>query len=170
MAMRPVWQLSLGLGFGGLLLAAPQPVHAIDFYVNACCLATAPVRGGGEVRTVSSHVGSSTPHTATVRVTFKVTGPGNFQCQRTVEATGPFVNALTMPVHFGVTYPAKSQLAPGSLGRSSVYTVQAVTNNITPPPPPTPAPADVFGNNAHSVAYTFPSGGTPECVASPGPN
>lgn len=169
--MPTLWKLTLALGFGGLMLATPQAGFAVDFYVNACCLSTAPVSGGGERKTVSSHVGSDRPHNATVRMTFKVRGSNGFVCQKTVEATGPFVNALTMPVHFRVTYPPPpAKPLAGALTRGTVYTVEAVINNITPSPPPQPPPADVSTNNAHQASYTLPSGGTPECVSSPGPN
>jgi hypothetical protein len=163
--------LTLALAFGGLMLAIPQPGLALDFYVNACCLKTTPVSGGGERRTVSAHVGSSAPHSATVRMTFKVTSTEGWSCQQTVEKADPFVNAATMPVHLRVTYsPDRLKALQQSPMRSTIYTVQAVINNISPPPPPNPPPADVSGNNGHTAKYTLPRGGVAECVTSPGPN
>ncbi len=163
--------LTLGLALGGLLLAIPHPGFAVDFYVNACCLKTTPISGGGEMRTVSSHVGSSGPHTATVRMTFKVTrtdGPG---CQQTVTKNDSFVNAVTMPVHLRVTYPpARPKSLQKDVSSGAVYTVQAVINDITPTPASGPPPADVTGNNAITTKYTLPKGGVAECVLSPGPN
>jgi hypothetical protein len=168
--MSTLSSLALVLGFDALGLMAPLPASAIDFYVNACCLKTTPVSGGGEVRTITGHVGTNVPYTATVHVTLSVTGP-NTGCAQSAVVTAPFVNAVTMPVHFRVTYPPPSgKLNPAPKLGVAVYTVLATIDSIVPPPPATPPPADVPGNNSHRISYRLPAGGTPQCVKAPAPN
>lgn len=172
--MPSFWKLTLLLACGGLMLAAPRPAFAVDFYVNACCLNTAPVSGGGQMKTVSVHVGTNettNPGVWAVYVKLDVNGSNGFQCTTQNFKEAVFHPAIAMPVRFQVVYPASTSLPGGPVARVPKilppvkYTVKATITKVTPTPS-----GDVPANNVHEYPYDLPAGGTPSCANMAGPN
>ena len=172
--MPSFWKLTLLLACGGLMLAAPRPAFAVDFWVNAGGLTTAPVSGGGQMKTVSVHVGTNettNPSLWAVYVKLDVNGSNGFQCTTQNFKEAVFHPAIAMPVRFQVVYPASTSLSGGPIGRDPKilppvkYTVRATITKVTPTPS-----GDVPANNVHEYPYDLPAGGTPSCVNMPGPN
>ncbi len=179
-AMRSLWKLTVMLACSSLVLAAPLPVHAVDFWVNACCLNTTAVIGGGQMKTVSVHVGTdetTNPSLWVAYVTLDVKGSNGFQCRTQGFKETVFHPMVAMPIRFQVVYPPAAKSLPSDitvLGRHVLppvkYTVTATITKVTPTPSGNFPPGDSPANNSHTVPYDLPGGGTPACVNSPGPN
>ena len=172
--MRSFWKLSLLLACVGLMLAAPRPAFAVDFYVNVCCLNTAPVSGGGQMKTVSMHVGTNettNPSLWAVYVKLEVNASNGFHCTTQNFKEAMFHPAIAMPVRFQVVYPALKRPPSGATVQLPgvlppvKYTVTATITKVTPTPS-----GDVPANNVHVYPYDLPEGGTPSCVNTAGPN
>jgi hypothetical protein len=179
--MRNSWKLTLVLAFGGIILAAALPVLAVDFSVNACCLNTTAVSGGGQMKTVSVHVSTNeTDANASLwvaYVTLQVKGSDGFQCSTQGFKETHFHPMVVMPVRFQVVYPKPPLggkddilLPPHKRLRPVKYTVTATITKITPLSSGTFPPGDTPENNSHTWPYDLPGGGTPTCANVAGPN
>ena len=179
--MRNPCKLTLVLACGGIILAGPLPA-AVDFWVNACCLNTTAVSGGGQMKTVSVHVGTNeTDANASLWVAYvilQVKGSDGFQCSTQGFQETYFHPMVAMPIRFQVVYAKPPTLVgkddillpPHKRIRPVKYTMTATITKITPLSSGTFPPGDAPGNNSHTVPYDLPSGGTPTCVNVAGPN
>jgi hypothetical protein len=171
--MHSLWKYSVLLSCSSLLLLAPLPAFAVDFWVNACCLNTTAVSGGGEMKTVSVHVGTNettNPSMWVAYVTLDVKGSNGFHCSTQGFKETVFHPMVAMPVRFQVVYPSAKPLPSGITIPPRIlppvkYTVKATITKVTPTPS-----GDVPANNVHEYPYDLPAGGTPSCANMAGPN
>ena len=172
--MRCFRKLTLLLACLGVTLAAPLPALAVDFYVNACCLNTTPVSGGGQTKTVSVHVGTNettNPSVWVAYVTLEAKGSDGFHCMTQNFKEAVFHPAIAMPVRFQVVYPPPKRLPSGAIVQLPgahppvEYTLKATITKVTPTPS-----GDVASNNVHEYPYDLLAGGAPACVNMAGPN